>query len=257
MKPAIFVTGAGAGIGNATVRRFVRGGWCVGASDVDGAAVEKLAGELGADVVPAALDVVDATAFARAVAAFVAKTGRLDVMFNCAGIATVGDFESIPPERHAAIVDINVKGVINGALAALPFLRATPGARLISMCSASAIYGTASFASYSATKFAVKGLSEALSQEWARYGIRVMDVMPLFVKTGMVESMPGSNVALSRLGVHLSADDIARVIWKAAHYRGLPKVHWYPGIQTKALAISQKLLPALLYRASAKMTSGY
>ncbi len=76
--------------------------------------------------------------------------------------------------RHALIVDINLKDVINGCHAALPRLRHTPDSRVINLASASAIYGTPGYASYSATKFAVRGLSEALNS----YDIRVFDLLP-------------------------------------------------------------------------------
>ncbi|TJY60977.1 SDR family oxidoreductase [Sinimarinibacterium sp. CAU 1509] len=256
-KASIFITGAAAGIGRETARVFAARGWRVGAYDVDLAGLQSLKAECSGDITIGTLDVVDAEACKAAVAEFAsADGGRLDVMFNNAGILSVGHFEDIDVRRHHAIVDINLKGVINGCLAALPHLRATPGSRVISMASASAIYGSPDYASYSATKFAVRGLTEALDIEWSRFGIRVMDIMPLFVKTAMVTDIE-QPISIGRLGIRLSAQDIAQTVWRAAHWSAWRRVHWYPGIQTRAMSLANALSPGLLNRATVKTLSGY
>jgi NAD(P)-dependent dehydrogenase (short-subunit alcohol dehydrogenase family) len=84
-------------------------------------------------------------------------------------------------------VDVNVKGVLNGCHLAKPYLLRTPGERVINLSSGSAEYGQASLATYWATKFAVRGLTEALNVEWQADGIPVMDVMPLCARTAMVD----------------------------------------------------------------------
>lgn len=257
-RPALFITGAAAGIGHATAVLFAAKGWFVGAYDVSEAGVEALRDRIGREhSVGGRLDVTDPAAVATALEAFFAAAGgRLDLMFNCAGILSTGDFDTIPLARHHQLVDVNVNGVINGAYAALPYLRRTPGSCLINMASASAIYGPPAFASYGATKFAVKGLTEALNIEWAREGIRVMDILPLFVATPMVAAVQHQPKSIGRLGVQLSAEDIARTVWRASQSRGAT-VHWYPGWQTKAFAWSNKLLPAIVNRLSTKLVSGY
>jgi NAD(P)-dependent dehydrogenase (short-subunit alcohol dehydrogenase family) len=258
-RPSIFITGAAAGIGRATAILFASRGWYVGLFDVDQAGVEGLARQLGdANALAGKLDVTDFAAMRTALDRFAAAAGnRLDVMFNNAGIAAIGHFESIPVARHQAMVDVNFKGVIHGCLAALPHLQKTKGSRLVSMCSASAIYGSPSFASYSATKFAVRGLTEALNIEWRRHGITVMDVLPLFVNTAMVAAFSDAPPSLSRLGVHLQAPDVARTVWRAVNWRLWPRVHWYPGVQAKLLALMQKLSPAWFNRLTTRLVSGY
>ncbi|MGH8540661.1 MAG: SDR family oxidoreductase [Stenotrophobium sp.] len=259
-RPAIFITGAAAGIGRATAELFAARGWFVGLCDVDEAGVRALRDQLGSnDAMAATLDTTDAAAFDRVLAEFWQAAGqRLDVLFNNAGIAAVDDFEKIALARHHRLVDVNLKGLINGCYTALPWLRKTSGARVISMCSASAIYGAPSFAVYSATKFAVRGLTEALNVEWQRHGVLVMDLMPLFVNTPMVshfETQPGS---LRRMGTHLTPQDIAGVVWKAAtRPRWLTHVHWYPGMQTFLMHLLNKMSPAFLNRFVIKLISGY
>ena len=90
------------------------------------------------------------------------------------------------------------------------------------MGSASGLYGTPQMVSYSASKFAVRGFTEALELEWRRHGIRVGDLMPPFVATPMVDSQRFTPPTLRRLGVALRAEDIARAAWLQVH---APRVH--------------------------------
>ena len=258
-RPAIFVTGAAAGIGRATAELFASRGWFVGLYDIDDAGVREVAKALPKDAYcTGKLDVTDPAAFASALAQFWRESGqRLDLLFNNAGIVAVDDFEKIPLARHHAIADVNFKGVMNGCHAAADYLKRTPGARVISMSSASAIYGTPAFASYSASKFAVKGFTEALNAEWARFGIVVMDVLPLFVDTPMTRQFEMHPKSMDTLGMHLNASDIARTVWRAAHWRLWPRVHWYPSLQGWFLALLNKLTPGWLTRWTTRLISGY
>ena len=263
-KPAksgksIFITGAAAGIGRAVALRFAEAGWRVGLYDVNLIGAKALASEIGPQAVVGALDVRDGAAFAAALAAFTEPTdGRLDVLFNNAGILATGDFESASLERLSMLVDINAKGVVNGCHAALPYLKATEGARVINMASASAIYGTPAFAVYSASKFFVRGFTEALNIEWARHGIYVCDLLPLFVDTPMVAEVAEKPDSVKNLGVRLSPEDVAETVFAAAHvprWRGT--VHWHVGRQTQALAMLSKVMPTRLARLTNKLVSGY
>ena len=262
-RPSIFVTGAASGIGRATAELFAQRGWFVGLYDVNEAGVRELAAQLGpANSCAGPLDVTDPAAFERALAQFWEAAGqRLDLLFNNAGIGTVQDFENVPLARHHAIVDVNFKGVINGCHCALGYLKRTPGARVINTASASAIYGTPALASYSATKFAVKGFTEALNLEWRRHGIVVMDVLPTIVDTPMVSQMlrglQGTWKSMDVLGVRLSAGDVAATVWRAAHWRLWPRVHWYPGLQGYVMALAQKLSPGWLSRYTTSQMTGY
>src|SRR5262249_58558783 len=86
------------------------------------------------------------------------------------------------------VVDINLKGVLNGVYACLPLLRETPGARIVNTSSVAGIYGAPNLAVYSATKFAVRGLTEALDLEFSRLGIRVTSLMPSFIDTAILDA---------------------------------------------------------------------
>lgn len=243
-----FITGAATGIGKATARLFARNGWTVGISDVDMSGLSALADELGPqNALAFRLDVAKPDDWAKSLAILFEKTGRLDVLVNNAGILISGPFDASPLDHHHALVDVNIKGLLNGCYLAKPYLAKTPGARVINLSSASALYGQASLATYSATKFAVRGMTEALNIEWQDDGIRVMDIMPLFVKTNMVTDMNAKSV--QRLGVRLTPEDVAEAIWTSAnHEGGFGKVHWPVGLRTTVLHALSGMTPAWLNR---------
>ena len=247
-RQSIFITGAAAGIGQATARLFAARGWFVGLYDVDEAGVRALSRELGEDFTCAGrLDVTDPDGWEHALAEFAARAGRLDVLLNNAGILASGPLESIPLARQHLLIDVNIKGVLNGCYLSLPYLQRTPHSRVINLCSASALYGQTSLAVYSATKFAVRGLTEALDLEWSEYGIRVMDVLPLFVATDMVTNMNANS--FRKMGAKLTAQDVADTILKAARYDSkIPKVHWTVGFQTRAFYSLSGAAPDLITR---------
>jgi NADP-dependent 3-hydroxy acid dehydrogenase YdfG len=258
-RPALFVTGAAAGIGRAIAERFVAAGWRVGAVDVDASGLQELQRELGVgNVWISELDVTDAAAYAQVLSEFVAAAGdRLDLLVNNAGLVAANDFESIPLDRYHRLIDVNLKGVVNGCHVALPHLMKTRGARVINLCSASAIYGSPAYAVYSATKFAVRGFTEALDCEWARHGIAVMAVWPLFVNTAMVTGIDPQK-SMTALGVRLTPQDIAATVWRAANRpRWLPRVHWLVGAQAWGLYLGTRLMPVWLNRLITRRLSGY
>ena len=236
----ILITGAASGIGLATARHFHDNGWRVGLTDVNDTALAQLAATLNHSWYRR-LDVTDSIACQHACRDF-AEDGCIDVLFNCAGILRMGPFESISAEQHRQIIDINVTGLINMSLAAHPFLQESRAAAVINMSSASALYGVPHFASYSASKFAVRSLTEALNIEWGRQGIRVVDIMLPFVKTPMVEQASFRPPILDRMGVNLSADDVVAKVWQAANEK-VP-VHNPVGLSFKLLKLLDKALPS-------------
>ncbi len=221
----IFITGAASGIGRETALLFAKNGWFVGIVDVNEGGLASLASEIGEDnCLLAIMDVTDVESVAKAVEAFVGKTdGTMDVLFNNAGIASMGPNEEIPIEAQHKIVDVNFKGILNGIHVSLPHLKNTPGSRIISMCSASAIYGIPELAVYSATKHAVKGLTEALNIELEKYGIIVSDILVPYVKTPLVTDADVKAFSVEKMGVKVETAQVAETVWKAAHGS---KVHW-------------------------------
>lgn len=241
----IFVTGGASGIGRETALLFARKGWRVAATDVDAPGLERLRAELeplaSGRIYTAHLDVSDAAAYRAALADFGRWSGgRLDLLFNCAGILRMGAFETLSLEEQARTVEVNVLGVLHGIHLAFPLLKATPGAHVVSMGSASGVYGVPELAAYSASKFFIRGLTEALNLEFERHGITVSDLMPLYVDTPMVRDQSYQAGSLRTFGARLSAPEIAALVWRAAHGT---KVHWVPGLLMKVLNYLGAALP--------------
>lgn len=255
MQKAIFITGAASGIGRATALLFAQNGWFVGLYDIDDAALGALHRQIGNDAAwRQPLDVTDAPAVKQAVQHFAGLTGgKMDVLFNCAGLLQTGPFKNADLEACHRLMAVNMHGVVNCTYHALPLLKQTRGACIISMGSASGLFGTPDFAVYSASKFFIRGLTEALSIELERDGIRVCDLMPPFVDTPMVQQSPRIR-SMDRLGVRLTPEKVAGVVWKAAHGRK----HRYPiePLFTFLYKISG-LLPDTLARRAMKLISGY
>jgi NADP-dependent 3-hydroxy acid dehydrogenase YdfG len=239
----IFITGAGAGIGAETARLFARNGWIVGASDVNEAALDALQRELGVaclSVHPA--DVRDRASVESAVRDFTARTdGRLDALFANAGVLFMGPDETITPAQKDLLVDVNVKGVIHAIDAAFPFLRQTPGAHAVAMASTSAEYGSPQHAVYSATKFFVRGLTEALNIEYREHGIQVSAIYVAYVQTGMVFDAEVKPVSIERLGVKITPQRVAATVWNAVHGN---RVHWRVGLDAQMINFAARLLGA-------------
>lgn len=258
-KPTVFISGAAAGIGRATAVAFAGHGYRVGAYDIDPAGLATLHDEItagGGEVSIGQLDVTDPGNWADQLAAFTHGSGRLDILVNNAGILTSGRFEDIPLPAQHKIVEVNVYGAMAGMHTAFPYLRDTPGSQVVNLCSASAIYGQPELAAYSASKFAVRGLTEALELEWGRYGIRVIAMWPLFVQTAMVNGMDLGST--KRMGIHLCAEDVAQEIYRATHpRRGMPaRVHYPVGRQSKLVAGAAQVMPNWVARLVNKAVTG-
>ena len=224
-RRTIFITGAASGIGRETAQLFADRGWFVGIADVDAASLSSLAAKLGPDCsLPLDLDVTDVGSWQRAVERFGAVThGRLDVLFNNAGIARMGLNETIDVAEQHRIVDTNLKGVLSGVTVALPLLKSTPGSRIVTMSSTSSLYGVPELAVYSATKHAVRALTEALSLELERYGIGVSDIVAPYVRTPLVVDAERKAYSVTTTGIRLLPEDVANVVWRAVHGH---RLHW-------------------------------
>jgi NAD(P)-dependent dehydrogenase (short-subunit alcohol dehydrogenase family) len=202
----------------------------VGLSDIDEPGLKTALAAIGGENAGFAVthDVREADQWERALDGFVeAAGGRLDVLVNNAGIARYGWFTEQSPKDFADQIDINLRGVVLGAYLGHERLKKTPGSRLINIASAASLAGSPRLAVYSATKFAVRGLSEALDIEFMRSGVRVSCIEPTVIETPLLDkaSAPGGpsfREAISRMpGAALPVEAAAEVIWRAAHDEAL------------------------------------
>ncbi len=259
-RKAIFITGGGSGIGRAVAIHFASKGWFAGLADINRAGLDETAALLPAGQSSThVMDVTDRAQWRGALDAFAAASGgRLDVLFNNAGVGYGGHFPDLAPERADRMIAINFNGVMNGIYEALPLLKATPDSAIVNTCSAAGIYGAAGLSVYSATKFAVRGLTEALDIEFADYGIKVRSIMPSFIDTPLLnENVPGSNET-SRERVRAAGleftpvETVAEAVWNAVHGK---KVHQVVGKTARKLAFAAKWMPGQIRKMRSKMES--
>ena len=251
-RKSIFITGAASGIGAETARLFHKRGWFCGLYDINETGLNEVAAELGSDNCHVAkLDVTKRDDWASAMVGFGEATGgKMDVLFNNAGIGRHGWFEDIPPEESDLIVDINVKGVINGVYAAIPLLKETNDARIVNTASTAGVVGSPRLAVYSATKFAVRGLTEALDVELSGLGIRCTSLMPWFIDTPILDMglTEGANVKMAD-EIRENGQEVypvslaAETAWQAAHGKD---VHYMAGKQAKRARFVSRFLPGMM-----------
>lgn len=184
---SVVITGASSGIGKATALAFAADGASLTLASRRGgrlAAVARMCERLGGRAQYVETDVTSATAMRALAQAAVKRFGGLDVWVNNAGVGAVGRFTDVPVEAHDQVVRTNLMGTIHGAHAALPlFLKAHRGT-LINVVSFGAFVGTPFGASYTASKFGLRGLSESLRAELQdEPDINICDVFPGFVDT--------------------------------------------------------------------------
>lgn len=257
-RKAIFITGGGSGIGRAVARHFAGQGWFVGIADVNAQGIDETAALLPAGASSRHLmDVRDRDQWKGALDAFAAANGgRLDVLFNNAGIGSGGQYLDMDPAEADRLIAINFGGVVNGIYAAMPLLRATPGSAILNTGSASGFYGVAGLAVYSATKFAVRGLTEALEIEFAKYDIKVRSLMPGFIDTPLLDqvSADSNEPARERLSASgfeiVPVERVAEAAWEAVHG---DRVHTPVGKMAKRMARIARWFPGLIMRQAKKI----
>ncbi len=221
------VTGGAAGIGKATVKRFIEEGAVVAFCDMNQEAGDTLVAELGENAVFSVVNVVDREAVQNWVDGIKEKYGKIDVLINNAGVTRDGLFvkykdgevaSQMSQEAWDFVIDVNLKGVFNCAQAVIPSMIENKGGVIVNASSVVGLYGNFGQTNYVATKAGVIGMTKVWARELGRYNIRVNAVAPGFIMTEMVQKMPEkvldnmkSHTPLGCLG---DPDDIANTyVW--------------------------------------------
>ena len=253
----IVVTGASSGFGRGAAQKLAGLGANVVVAARRGDVLDGLVTEIaqtGGSALAVATDVSDAQAVARLAAAAVERFSRIDVWVNNVGIGALGLFWDIPVEDHARVIDVNLKGLIYGAHAALRHFRAQGAGVLVNVGSVDSEVPLAYQASYAASKAAVLSLSRSLNEELRLVGmndtIKVGTIMPWAVDT------PWWNHAANYTGHEprmALMDDPSIVVDAIVAACSDPKEEQPVGPKARASDISHHIFPDLTERLSAKI----
>ncbi len=215
----VVITGASSGLGEATARHLAAHGAFVvlGARRVD--RLTALAGDLtraGASAIACATDVTDRDQVKRLVDAAVQAYGRVDVMINNAGLMPQSLLERLKIDEWDRMVDVNIKGVLYGIAAALPYMKQQKSGHFVNVSSVAGHKVRAGSTVYSATKHAVRVISEGLRQEVKPYNIRTTIISPGAVDTELPDAITDPDVAVAMRkfydDIAIPADSFARAV---------------------------------------------
>lgn len=215
----IVITGASSGMGAAAARHLA----AKGANVVLGARrsdrIDTLAAELseaGHKAIAVVTDVTRQEDLRKLIDAAIQTYGRIDVLINNAGVMPLSPMDRVRVDEWDQMIDVNVKGVLYGIAAALPYMKEQKSGHIINLSSVAGHKLFGGSAVYSATKFAVRALSEGLRQEMAPYNIRTTIISPGAVKTELLEHISEKDVQQANQDyvgqVGVPADTFARMV---------------------------------------------
>jgi len=209
--PTWFITGASSGFGYAFAEHALARGYNVVAAARDVSKLQALVARDPQRALPVTLDLNRPADAARAMGEAVARFGTIDVLINNAGYAIIGAVEETPDAELHAIMETNFFGAVSVIRAALPVMRRQKSGAIVNISSMGGQMSFAGVSAYSASKFALEGVSEALAQEVAPFGIKVLIVEPGAFRTNLqgaaMRDMPiidayQANVGATREALH-------------------------------------------------------
>jgi short-subunit dehydrogenase len=247
------ITGAGSGMGRSLAVLLSRAGCHVALSDVNKANLEETAGLLAPGVKSSIheVDVADRQTMEKFAADVVEQHGKVNLIFNNAGVSVTGLAEQMPYEDIEWLMNINFWGVIHGCKSFLPYLHQVPEAAIINT---SSIFGTIAVptqSAYNASKFAVKGYTFALRSELKDSHIGVSCVQPGGVKTNIVKAsrfIPTDNESTTLEEATESFEKVARLTSEQAAeiiLKGVlkNKARIFVGVDSKIMALIERIAP--------------
>jgi short-subunit dehydrogenase len=254
----IVLTGASSGIGHAAALAFAaEGASLVLAARASGAlqAVAQACVELGAPAVAVPTDVTDAAAVAELARTAILRFGKVDVWINNVGVGAVGRFEDTPMDAHRRVIETNLLGHIHGAHAIVPHFRARRSGTLINMISIGGWVSAPFATAYSASKFGLRGFSEALRAELRDMPqVHVCEVFPTFVDSpGMAHGANYSGRSVRPPPPMVDPRRVADALLELASARR-PRRRTYIGAPARPGILAHALAPDLLARSMQWLT---
>jgi len=252
------ITGAGSGMGRALARQLAGYGCNLALADINADALAETASELSSHVTCTLhqLDVADREAVEYFASEVAARHGKINLLFNNAGVAASGNLEVLPLEDFEWLMGINFWGVVYGCRAFLPYLRQANWGHIVNTSSVFGLISVPTQSAYHAAKFAVKGLTDSLAQELADSHIKVSCVMPGGVKTNIVRSsrfVASDNLSPTKEDLISSFDTLANLTADQAAaqiLRGVARgrLRILVGRDAQFLAAAVRLLPVSYIR---------
>lgn len=256
LTPVVVVTGASSGIGRATALAFADDGADLVLAARERESLDTVAAECsaaGARVLVQPTDVTDADAVKRLAAAALERFGQIDVWINNVGIGAIGLFDQTPIEAHRRVIESNLLGHMHGAHAVVPHFRARGCGTLINMVSVGGWIPAPYAAAYSASKFGIRGFSEALRAELAELpDVHVCEVYPTFVDTPGVTH--GANYSDHRLSPPRGLVDPRRVAQVLLSLSKKPRPSVYIGLGARPGIWAHAVAPNLVTRLMMRLT---
>ncbi|RTE86629.1 MULTISPECIES: SDR family oxidoreductase [Gammaproteobacteria] len=249
----VFITGGANGLGLALAKHYASEGATVCIADLDEEAGAKALEQLQA-ISPSALftpcDVTQSEDLQRVAQELMDTWGGVDIVFNNAGVAQVGNIEDVSDEDWRWIIDINLMGVVRGCRTFTPMFKKQGHGYFVNVASLAGLLDVPSMSAYNATKASVVSLSETLQHELAPANISVSVVCPSFFQTnlgqGMRSTVPGMQQKLDRLmsKSEINAEDVAKIIAEGIQHN---KFYILPHKSSRKFWRMKKWLPRAWY----------
>ncbi|RNG38596.1 SDR family oxidoreductase [Streptomyces botrytidirepellens] len=215
----VAITGASGGIGEATARLLAERGAAVVLAARRSERIDAIAEDIreaGGRAATCVVDVTEAEDLHSLVSRTVDQYGRMDVLVNNAGIAPISPLADLDTASWAAMIDVNLRGMLNGVAAALPVFREQGSGHLVSIVSVAGLSVSPSMAVYAATKNAVRTVHEGLRTESTDGVVRTTAISPGYVRTDLADSMADPHIReqtrknMDAVGIHPAA--VARAV---------------------------------------------
>ena len=258
-QKVVLITGAGSGIGQALAKLFAKEGAKLVLTDINGKALAKTASELGSSVLIAKVhDVCSKEGWQTLAAEIDDAAGHLDVLINNAGMISFGFFDETSEDLFDKVMDVNLNAVVIGCREMLPLLEKSHRGMIVNVASIFGLITMPMVTPYHASKFAVRGFTEALQQDMIYSGknIYIVCVMPGGIRTNIAKSAESEVADSNSLAKHFdsvaltSPEKAAKVIEKGMRKK---KFRVLVGPDAKFVDILYKLLPTDYYKISNRL----